>query len=137
MRTRSIAARKTLVRHRWAIGLIESRTAPGLATLQHHDAVLACLRKNGFSVAAAAHAYSLLDSYIYGFALQEIDLPFNTAGEAAEVAATMMAQMPPGAFPYLTEIAVEHVLKPGYSYSNEYEIGLDIVLEGLEGLRDG
>jgi AcrR family transcriptional regulator len=136
LRARAISAREVLVRHLWAIGLMESRTSPGPATLRHHDAVLGCLREGGFSLPATAHAYSLLDSYIYGFALQEINLPFKNADEAADVAATMMAQMPAGEYPYLTEIAVEHVLQPGYTYANEYEIGLDLILEGIERLRD-
>ncbi len=135
LRARAISIRQALARHPWAIGLMESRTAPGPATLRHHDAVLGYLREGGFSVAAAAHAYSLLDSYIYGFVLQEINLPFNTADQATPVAATMMEQMPRGEYPYLTEMAVEHVLQPGYAYSNEYEIGLELILESLERLR--
>src|SRR6266571_1930157 len=71
MRRRAISAREVLGRHRWAIGLMESRRSPGPATLGHHDAVLGCLRAAGFSVEMTAHAYSVLDSYIYGFALQE------------------------------------------------------------------
>src|SRR5215210_874747 len=68
MRRRAISAREVLARHSWAIGLMESRRRPGPATLRHHDAVLGCLREAGFSVTMAAHAYSVLDSYIYGFA---------------------------------------------------------------------
>src|SRR5215813_1078569 len=63
MRERAIAVRAALSRHRWAIGLMESRRRPGAATLRHHDAVLGCLRIAGFSVELAAHAYSVLDSY--------------------------------------------------------------------------
>jgi AcrR family transcriptional regulator len=136
LRARAISAHKALVSHPWSIGLMESRSAPGPATLRHHDAVLGCLRAGGFSIPATAHAYSLLDSYIYGFALQEINLPFNTSEEAAPVAQSMMAQMPAGEYRYLTEMAVEHVLQPGYSYTNEYEIGLDLILDGLERLRE-
>jgi hypothetical protein len=66
MRERAIAIRATLSRHRWAIGLMESRSSPGPATLRHHDAVLGCLRGAGFPVALVAHAYAVLDSYIYG-----------------------------------------------------------------------
>ena len=85
---------RSLVRHPWAIGLMASRTAPGVATLRHHDAVLGCFRAGRFSVSATAHAYSLLDSYVYGFALQRINLPFNTADEAAPVAQSVTEQMP-------------------------------------------
>ena len=136
LRARSISAHQALIRHRWAVGLMESRTSPGPATLKHHNAVLGCLRENGFSLPATAHAYSVLDSYIYGFVLQEINLPFQNADEATDVAATMMAQMPANEYPYLMEIAVNHVVQPGYAYADEYEIGLDLILDGLERLRD-
>ena len=138
MRRRAISAREVLRRHPWATGLMESRSTPGPATLRHHDAVLGILRNAGFPLELAAHAYSLLDSYIYGFALQETSLPFNTPEETAEVAQAMMAEFPADAYPHLTEIAVEHVLQPGYSYASEYLFGLDLILDGLEqALRRG
>ena len=132
MRRRAVAARQALSHHRWAIGLMESRTSPGPATLRHHDAVIGCLRGAGFSVEMAAHAFSLLDSYIYGFALQEASLPFDTAPQTAEVAEMILSRMQPDQYPHLTELAVEHVLQPGYSYGNEFEFGLDVILDGLE-----
>ena len=132
MRRRAISAREVLARHPWAIGLMESRSTPGLATLQHHDAVLACLRNEGFSITLAAHAYSVLDSYIYGFALQQASLPFQTSEEAVEVADGIRRQFPVDAYPHLMEIAVKHVLQPGYDYANEFVFGLDLILDGLE-----
>jgi AcrR family transcriptional regulator len=132
MRRRAISAREALRRHPWATGLMESRPTPGPANLRHHDAVLGILRNAGFSVALAAHAYAVLDSYIYGFALQEASLPFHAPEETAEVAQTIMEAFPPGDFPHLAEIAVEHVLQPGYDFGNEYEFGLDLILDGLE-----
>jgi AcrR family transcriptional regulator len=96
MRRRAISAREVLRRHPWAIGLMESRISPGSATLRHHDAVLGCLRRAGFSIELTAHAYSLLDSYIYGFALQEAGLPFGTGEEAAKVAHQISAQFGSG-----------------------------------------
>jgi AcrR family transcriptional regulator len=132
MRRRAISAREVLGRHRWAIGLMESRRSPGPATLRHHDAVLGCLREAGFSVGLTAHAYSLLDSYIYGFALQEASLPFDTGEEAAQVAQDISAMMPGGEYPYLAEIAAVHVLQPGYQYGQEFETGLDLILDALE-----
>jgi AcrR family transcriptional regulator len=132
MRRRAISAREALRRHPWATGLMESRPTPGAANLRHHDAVLGVLRGAGFSVELAAHAYSLLDSYIYGFALQEASLPFHTPEEAAEVAQAIMAEFPASEYPHLTEIAVDHVLQPGYDYGNEYLFGLDLILDGLE-----
>jgi len=132
MRQRAISVRQALARHRWAIGLMESRASPGPATLGHHDAVLGCLRHAGFSVEMTAHAYSLLDSYIYGFALQEASLPFDTAQETTEVAQEIFGQFPAGEYPHLTELAIQHVLQPGYGYGNEFEIGLDLILDSLE-----
>jgi AcrR family transcriptional regulator len=132
MRRRAICARAVLRRHPWAIGLMESRTSPGPATLRHHDAVLGCLREAGFSIELTAHAYSLLDSYIYGFALQEATLPFGTGQEAAEVARQMFGPGFAQQYPHLTEMAVEHVLQPGYDYGDEFGIGLDLILDGLQ-----
>ncbi len=137
LRARAVSAHAALIRHPWAIGLMESRTAPGPATLRHHDAVLGCLRAGGFSLPATAHAYSLLDSYIYGFAMQQINLPFGTSDQAAPVADAMLAQMPAGDYPHLIEMAMNHVLQPGYAYADEFEIGLDLILDGIELLRSG
>jgi AcrR family transcriptional regulator len=132
MRERAVAIRAALARHRWAIGLMESRTSPGPATLRHHDAVLRCLRGAGFPVALAAHAYALLDSYIYGFALQEASLPFDTGEETAELAQAMLARFPAQEYPHLAEFTFRHVLQPGYDYGSEYEYGLDLILDGLD-----
>jgi AcrR family transcriptional regulator len=132
MRQRALSVRDVLSRHRWAIGLMESRTSPGPATLRHHDAVIGCLRDAGFPVELAAHAYSVLDSYIYGFTLQERGLPFNTPAESSALAQAMLARFPADQYPHLTELTLTHVLQPGYDYGNEYEFGLDLILNGLE-----
>ncbi len=133
MRERAISAREALSRHRWAIGLMETRTSPGPANLRHHDAVLACLRKARFSVEMAVHAYSALDAYIYGFALQEKSMPFETPEESAEVAEMIVQQMPADEYPYLREVAIK-LGESGYSYADEFEFGLDALLDGLERL---
>ena len=132
MHRRAVSAREVLARHRWAIGLMESRTSPGPATLGHHDAVLGVLRAGGFSVPMAAHAFSILDSYVYGFALTEATLPFDEGQPTAEVTQEIITRMPPGAYPHLTELAVEFVLHPGYDYGDEYAFGLGLILDGLE-----
>ena len=137
LRRRAISVRDALARHRWAVGLMESRSNPGPATLRHHEAVLRCLREAGFTVAMAAHAYSALDSYIYGFALQQANLPFDSGPQAAQVAESIMRAFPAGDYPYMAEIAVEHVMKAGYSYAAEFEFGLDLILDGLEKVREG
>jgi AcrR family transcriptional regulator len=131
MRQRAISARQVLLRHPWAIGLMESRATPGPATLRHHDAVLGSLRKAGFSVEMAAHAYSILDGYIYGFTLTELTLPFRNSGEVAEVAGNMLQGFRAGEYPYLAEMAVDRAMKPGYNYGDEFEYGLDLILDGI------
>src|SRR5437879_7089796 len=112
MRQRAISAREVLARHRWAIGLMESRSTPGPATLRHHDAVLGCLREAGFSIAMAAHAYSVLDSYIYGFTLNEQALPFDTSEEVATMGRRYLRELLGNQYPYLAEMIVEHAMKP-------------------------
>ena len=134
MRRRAVSAREVLGRHPWAINLMESRRSPGPANLRHHDAVIGCLRQAGFPVALTAHAYSILDAYIYGFAVQEASLPFDTPEETAELAEEMMEGFPADAYPHLTELAVQHVLQPGYDYGDEYAFGLELILDGLERL---
>jgi AcrR family transcriptional regulator len=136
MRQRAISFRQVLLRHPWAIGLMESRMSPGPATLRHHNAVLGCLRSNGLSLQLTAHAYALLDSYIKGFAMQEVSLPFGNAEEAAEVAQEMSALVSFADYPYLSELTVEVVLQPGYDYGDEFEIGLDLILDGLAAAAD-
>jgi AcrR family transcriptional regulator len=132
MRQRAISARLVLGRHAWATPLMSSRTSPGPATLRHHDAVIGTLRRGGFSVALAAHAFSVIDSYIYGFALQEATLPFDSPDSAAEVAEQIFKQFPTDTYPYLAELTVAHVLQPGYDYGDEFVFGLDLILDGLE-----
>jgi AcrR family transcriptional regulator len=136
MRERSLALRDALLRHRWAIGLMESRRNPGPANLRHHDAVIGSLRAAGFDMAMAAHAYSALDAYIYGFALTKMSLPFENTAEIAEVAQTMLEPFPVNAYPNLAAFITEHAMQPGYDYGDEFEYGLDLILEGLEAARD-
>lgn len=135
MRSRAVSARQVLVRHPWAIGLLESRTSPGLANLRHHEAVLACLRRAGFSILMATHANWLIDSYIFGFALQEVSLPFETADELTDMITNVyLPQLPQEEFPYLNESAAA-LVEAGYDPSEEFLFGLDLVLVALEPLR--
>ncbi|MFC4057926.1 TetR/AcrR family transcriptional regulator [Planomonospora corallina] len=132
MRRRAASARRVLARHPWALGLMESRRNPGPATLRHHDAVIGSLRAAGFPIGMAAHAFSAIDSYVYGFVLQESNLPFRTPEELGDVAESIARRMPEGVYPHLAEMMAEHALQPGYAYADEFEFGLDLVLDGLE-----
>ena len=135
MRRRSISARQVLARHPWAIGLMESRTSPGPAHLRHREAVTACLRRAGFTVLMATHANWLLDSYVYGFALQEASLPFETADDFANMGEDVyLPQLPSEEFPYLNESAAA-LVAAGYDPTEEFIFGLDLILAALEPLR--
>ena len=136
IRKRSVSFREVLARHPWVTTVRDSGTNPGHATLRHHDRVIATFRNGGFSIDKAAHAISAVDSYIYGFAMQEKSLPFTTPEETAAMAEIMLSQIPKSEYPYLAELTAEHVLKPGYFYGDEFDIGLDLMLDGLEGMRD-
>jgi AcrR family transcriptional regulator len=130
LRKRAVSAREALQRHPWAVGLMETSVSPGPASAEHHNATMGCLREAGFPFGEAVHAYNLLDSYTYGFALQEQTIPFDTPEESAE-----MAEMTVGdhasEYPYLAEIVVE-LGKKGYDYTEEFEFGIDFILDGLE-----
>jgi AcrR family transcriptional regulator len=131
MRRRAHSARLVLRRHPWAVPLLQSRTAPGAATLNHYNAVLGSLRGAGFSVRMTAHAYALLDSYIYGFALSEAALPINGPDTVAEVAESMMERHPIDGFPHLIEFSTEHIMQPDYDFGSEFDFGLEVILDGL------
>ena len=135
MRLRAVSARQVLARHQWAIALMESRTTPGPANLRHREAVIACLRRAGFPIVMATHANWLLDSYVYGFALQEASLPFDSAGELADLTEDVyLPQIPSDDFPYLHESAAA-LMADGSEPADEFIFGLDLILAALESLR--
>ena len=147
LRRRAISTREVLNRHRWAVGLMESRATPGPASLALHNAVLGCLREGGFSIETTIQAYSVQDAYIYGFALQEASLPFDDAEGGAAVATEQVRQFAEDAaeqqsaelaeeFPYLAEVVAGHVAEVGYDFAKAFEYGLDLILDALEQCRD-
>jgi AcrR family transcriptional regulator len=138
MRRRAVSTRDALNRHRWAVGHMEGRSTHGPANLRLHDAVLGCLRAAGFSVEMTVHAYSVQDAYIYGFALQETDMTPETPEDFAAVAAQQMEDYAAmlAEFPNLVEVVGGYVAKSGYDYATEFLFGLDLILDGLERIRD-
>lgn len=130
MEARARSARAVLAAHPWGLGLIESRRSPGPATLRHHDAVIGCLRAAGFPVALAAHAYSVLDAYVYGFVLTEVNLPFQPDEGAEDFVDGLGAAL--AEHPHLAEMVAEQVVGRDYAYGDEFDYGLTLVLDGLE-----
>lgn len=137
IRVRSQSMRHVLASHPWASPLMESRTNPGLATLTHHDAVLGCLRNGGLSLELTGHAYALIDAFLYGFALQEATLPATGGDEMTDVAGSMAERMPADLLPHLAEFTVAHILQPGYDFGDEFEFGLNLILDGLAATAEG
>jgi AcrR family transcriptional regulator len=138
MRKRAISTREALRRHPWAIGLMEGRTSHGPANLGLHNAVLGCLRAAGFSIEMTVHAYSVQDAYIYGFALQERDMSPESADDFAAEAQRQMREYQAvlAEYPHLVEVVGGHVAKSGYDYATEFLFGLDLILDGLDKLRE-
>jgi len=137
MRRRAFSVLEALTRHRWAITFMESRRHPGPANLRHHDAVIGKLRSAGFSVSMAAHAHSLLDAYIYGFALTRVALPFESSDDVAGIARATLEPLSPSEYPNLVEFVTEHAAQPDDDHGGEFAYGLEIILEGIErGRRD-
>ena len=135
LRERSVSGRSVLLRHRWAVGLMDSRRTPGPENLTHHDAVLGCLAAQGFSLAAAGTAFALLDAHLYGFMQQEVNLPFEGEADLAALGAELLGPEVRAAFPHFTAFAEGRALQPGYSFGDEFEVTLDLVLGALAGLR--
>jgi AcrR family transcriptional regulator len=137
MRRRAVSTREALNRHRWAVGLMEGRMSPGPASIRIREAILGCLREAGFSIEETIQAYSVQDAYIYGFALQERSLPFESAEESTAVAEETTQQVAELAkdFPYLAEVVAGHVATVGYDFTAAFEYGLDLILDALETRR--
>jgi AcrR family transcriptional regulator len=125
LRQRAVSARDVLARHRWAVGLLDSRSAPGPATLRHFDDVLGCLRRAGFSVETTVHAYGVIYCFVYGFVLS-----LNSDEQNAQVR-QITDHAAPDQYPYACEVT-EYVLRPGYDDMREFDRGLELILDGLE-----
>ena len=129
MTRRASSARAVLAAHPWALGLIESRTSPGPALLAHHDAVLGCLRRAGFPLRLASHAFSVIDAYVYGFVLTEQNLPFDSASAegGGDYATAVEALLQP--YPHLASLVGE--LAEGYTFADEFGYGLNLILDEI------
>ena len=136
LRARSVSGRATLLRHRWAVGLMDSRRSPGPESIRHHDAVLGCLLAQGFSLVHAGTAFALLDAHLYGFIVQEVSLPFEGEADLAALGAELLGPEVRAAYPHFTAFAEGRALQPGYSFGDEFEVSLDLVLGSLATLVD-
>ncbi len=132
MEARAASARRALLLHPWALGLIGSRPSPGPDELRHHEAVFACLRSNGFSLPMAIHTASALDAYVYGFVLSELNMPFDVDEPIDGFIDEIQQMIPASDYPNLAETITDHLVGQGFSYANEFDFGLALILDGLE-----
>lgn len=131
MEHRARSARLVLRAHPWAIGMLESRPTPSLALLRHHDRVLGWLFDAGFSAASATHAFSAVDAFVYGFALSESTLPFQTEeGTEADFADAVAPD--PAEYPNLARSLSDLLGAGSYSYADEFDVGLTFILDSVE-----
>lgn len=140
MRARAHSARAVFLQHPWAAALAESRVNFGPARLTLSNAVLGSLRRHGFSIELAYKAFMILDSYIYGFVLQEVNWPTD-AFDSAESIEALAEHMPVDTYPHMFEMiafAAGHVaeFRDAAARSDEFEFGFDMLLDGLERARD-
>jgi AcrR family transcriptional regulator len=131
MRARAASARAAFTRHPWAPRLIDSRVNGGLGRLRYFEAVIGVLRRAGFTVELAARAFSLIDSYIYGFSRQSLNIASSDGGDVQAAEAFFQA-LPAEEFPYLAEMAATQAASPGYDEAADFVFGLNLILDGLQ-----
>lgn len=142
MRFVADATRAALLRHPWAAALIESQVMPSQVRFERAEAVIGTLRRAGFSIDLAYKAQLTINSYVYGFVLQEIHWPFKPV-EQSNVTAMLRPQVPSDKYPYLTEMLGsiiktrrrEQVKNEAGAYKSDFGFGLDLLLDSLERIR--
>ena len=132
MRQRAISAHEVLLAHPWAAMLIMSRFNIGPGMTRYLDATLGRLREGGFSIAGALDAWNTLDSHLYGFTLQELNLPFEVE-QTQQVSADVLGQLAADEYPHVAEVIAE-IMQSGRK--EDFEFGLDLILDGLERTLD-
>jgi len=135
MRRRAVSAHEVFGRHPWAPMLFDSRESSGPARLHYFDWVLGKLMTAGFSVDGAARAFSLLDSYVYGFGIQQFNFSADSDVSTEEMAEAILAYIPAETYPYLHRMA-SHAMQVGYDADADFDFGLEIILDGLERILD-
>jgi AcrR family transcriptional regulator len=134
IRGRARSLRAALRRHPWAIPIMESRRTPGADILDHHEAMLTAWLETGFPLPVIAHGLAVVDAFVYGFALQEAALPFGDRdGDLTDASAQIVVPLSAERYPSLMRFTAEHVMQPGYDFGASFEVGLDYVLNGVEG----
>lgn len=130
MRRYAFSKREALERHPWATGLLESRTSPGPENMRHHEALVGCLLNAGLTATEAVRVYVAIGSYVSGFAVLNVNAPWENAAEQQEAMEAVVQSMPVNDYPNSTEVVLE-LMRTGYEHADEFEWGLDVLLDGL------
>jgi AcrR family transcriptional regulator len=136
LRQSAISAHQAFVRHPWACSLHMSTPRISDARMLWMEGVLKTLREAGFSAEMTHHAYHALDSHITGFTLWLVTMPFDSREELLDLAKAFLPQISADEYPYVIEHAQQHMAEPDPGEPSEFEFGLDLILDGLERLRD-
>lgn len=135
MRRRAVSAHEVFGRHPWLPMLLDSNESTGPSTMRYFDWTLGVLMRAGFSLDGAARAFSLLDSYIYGFGIQQMNFAAGGDLSPEEMAEALLAFVPADTYPYLHRMA-SHAMQTGYDEEADFEFGLEIILDGLQRILD-
>lgn len=131
MRLRAVSAHRIFGLHPWAPPLLDSRKSSGPSRLRYFEWVLGTLSKAGFSIGGALRAFSLLDSYIYGFGIQQFNVAVEDDVSAEKMAEAFLEAIPADTYPNLRRMAL-HSMQTGYDPEADFAFGLEIILDGLE-----
>jgi len=135
MRLRAKSALKAFRSHPWATALIDSHMGAGEGRLRYLETILGVLRRAGFTPEHAIRAFSLIDSYIYGFIRQSLNIASVDNGDAS-AAEAFLRMLPADEYPYLAEMAAMQAAKPGYDEESDFDFGLNLILDALQGVLD-
>lgn len=134
MRRRAASAQTVFARHPWASGLIDSRQSSGPARLRYFDQMVGTLRRAGFSLELSARAFSILDSYIYGFGRQQLNASAGSDMSPEEMAEAFLQAIPGDEYPYLREMVVDYAMTSENDEGADFDFGISLILDGLERL---
>jgi len=128
----AISAHEVFLRHPWAAGL-QMSVKPGPARLRYGDRLLGCFRDAGFSKQLTYHGYHIIESYILGYTSQVLAYRAVDTDQFEDVLARFTRGDFAKEYPHFTEHALQHIEpEPGQEDVNAYELGLDMILDGLE-----
>jgi AcrR family transcriptional regulator len=131
----ALSTHETLLRHHWVVGL-RARRRPGPGLMRYGDSLMGCFRDAGFSKNLTYHAYHVIEGYILGYTTQVLNYRSVDVSQFEDIMVGFSRGDFQAEYPHFTEHALQHMEPaPGQEDVDGYELGLDVILEGLERLR--